>query len=49
MSELNVELEFSGGAELLFGNVKKQSITLPAKDTQATWTVKELLVWIKVY
>lgn len=45
MSELKVLLEFSGGAELLFGNTKKQEITLPPQDT---WTVEMLLVWIKV-
>lgn len=45
MGDLRVQLEFSGGAELLFGNEKNKEINLPG-DIQ--WTVKDLLVWIKV-
>lgn len=42
---LPVTIEFSGGAELLCGNVKKHSVELPKLDGK--WQVKNLLVWIK--
>ena len=45
MAELKVRLEFSGGAELLFGNNRSQDITL---SNDRTWDVKDLLLWIKV-
>ena len=41
---MNVVLEFSGGAELLFGKVRQDNIVLPKSQT---WSVGELLVWIK--
>lgn len=44
---MNIVLEFSGGAELLFGKVKKHEVILPPVDT-CTWTIKELLKWIKL-
>ncbi|XP_069689742.1 ubiquitin-related modifier 1 isoform X1 [Periplaneta americana] len=36
---------YSGGAELLFDNIKKHDVTLP--ETKEKWTIKSLLVWIK--
>ncbi|PVD22348.1 hypothetical protein C0Q70_18158 [Pomacea canaliculata] len=39
-----ITLEFSGGAELLFNNVKKHDVEL--QDTQK-WTISNLLIWIK--
>ena len=41
---MNVVLEFSGGAELLFGKVREHNIVLPRKEQ---FSVGELLVWIK--
>lgn len=42
---LQVHLEFSGGAELLFDNLKKQNVDLP--DLGSAWTVRSLLPWIR--
>lgn len=42
---LNVTLEFSGGAELLFGNVRKHDVTL--KHSTPKWNIGRLLMWIK--
>ena len=42
---LSVEVEFGGGAELLFDGVKKHQVTLPGQDEP--WDVRNLLVWIK--
>ena len=39
-------LEFSGGAELLFGKVREHNIVLP-KSENFVWSVGELLIWIK--
>lgn len=50
---LKIVLCFGGGAELLFDKVKKRSIELPAlnkyfpESSHHTWTIKDLLVWIK--
>ncbi|CAF0907440.1 unnamed protein product [Brachionus calyciflorus] len=41
---LHLTIEFSGGAELLFGNVKKHQVEL---NNDTKWTIRELLVWIK--
>ncbi|XP_076454549.1 ubiquitin-related modifier 1-like [Babylonia areolata] len=41
---LPITLEFSGGAELLFANVKKHDVQLPASQK---WDVKSLLPWIR--
>ena len=43
---MNVVLEFSGGAELLFGKVREHNIVLP-KSENFVWSVGELLIWIK--
>lgn len=42
---LNVILEFSGGAELLVGQVKEHKVEL--KASEKVWTIRKLLVWIK--
>ncbi|XP_063699360.1 ubiquitin-related modifier 1 homolog [Culicoides brevitarsis] len=49
MSEnaLNVTLEFSGGAELLFGNKKKHQVTLESENQDTEWNIKRLLAWMK--
>ncbi|KAK4877484.1 hypothetical protein RN001_009990 [Aquatica leii] len=44
-NSLTISLGFGGGAELLFGNKKNISISLP--KTQKQWTIGELLKWIK--
>ncbi|KAK4028669.1 ubiquitin-related modifier 1 [Daphnia magna] len=41
---MEVSLNFSGGAELLFGKIKQHIINLPAGET---WSMKKLLSWIK--
>ncbi|CAH1786260.1 unnamed protein product, partial [Owenia fusiformis] len=45
MCETNITIEFSGGAELLFGKTKKHNVALPESSEQ--WTIKSLLVWIR--
>ncbi|KAJ9581970.1 hypothetical protein L9F63_003660 [Diploptera punctata] len=42
---LHVTLEFSGGAELLFGRIKKHEVILP--QLKDSWKIKNLLAWIK--
>ncbi|KAE8737768.1 hypothetical protein FOCC_FOCC016767, partial [Frankliniella occidentalis] len=42
---LEITLEFGGGAELLFGNLKKHQVTLPA--CEGKWTIRSLLTWMK--
>uniref|UniRef100_A0A8C8YRD6 Ubiquitin-related modifier 1 n=1 Tax=Prolemur simus TaxID=1328070 RepID=A0A8C8YRD6_PROSS len=42
---LSVEVEFGGGAELLFDGVKKHQVTLPKQEEP--WDIRNLLVWIK--
>nr|XP_058928662.1 ubiquitin-related modifier 1 isoform X5 [Kogia breviceps] len=42
---LSVEVEFGGGAELLFDGVRKHRVTLPGQE--APWDIRNLLVWIK--
>ncbi|XP_078603668.1 ubiquitin-related modifier 1-like [Branchiostoma floridae x Branchiostoma japonicum] len=44
-NSVNICLEFSGGAELLFDMVKKHDVSLPGNSQP--WTIKSLLVWIK--
>uniref|UniRef100_A0A2K5RLF9 Ubiquitin-related modifier 1 n=1 Tax=Cebus imitator TaxID=2715852 RepID=A0A2K5RLF9_CEBIM len=41
---LSVEVEFGGGAELLFDGVKKHQVTLPGQEEP--WDIRNLLVWI---
>ncbi|XP_053247310.1 ubiquitin-related modifier 1-like [Podarcis raffonei] len=42
---LSLLLECGGGAELLFGGVRKQRVTLPSQE--GPWDVRKLLVWMK--
>ncbi|ERE71304.1 putative ubiquitin-related modifier 1 like protein [Cricetulus griseus] len=42
---LCVEVQFGGGAELLFDGVKKHQVTLPGQE--GPWDIRNLLVWIK--
>ncbi|XP_065361196.1 ubiquitin-related modifier 1 homolog [Calliphora vicina] len=42
-TDLKIILEFSAGAELLFGNIKRREISLPATEK---WTIKNLLKWM---
>ncbi|XP_029776168.1 ubiquitin-related modifier 1 isoform X1 [Suricata suricatta] len=42
---LSVEVEFGGGAELLFNGIKKHQVTLPGQEEP--WDIRSLLVWIK--
>ncbi|XP_034989263.1 ubiquitin-related modifier 1 [Zootoca vivipara] len=42
---LSLQLEFGGGAELLFDGIRKHQVTLPSQ--QIPWDVRNLLVWIK--
>ncbi|CAG5136073.1 unnamed protein product [Candidula unifasciata] len=42
---LSITVEFSGGAELLCGNVKKHSLNLPKQEHK--WKIRDLLVWIR--
>eukprot|EP00057_Strongylocentrotus_purpuratus_P022293 XP_011676767.1 PREDICTED: ubiquitin-related modifier 1 isoform X2 [Strongylocentrotus purpuratus] len=45
IGEIHVKLEFSGGAELLFGKIKHHEAVLNCSDKKCT--IKTLLVWIK--
>ena len=45
MMDMNITVEFSGGAELLFGNVKRHNLSLPAKD--GPWTLGLLIHWVR--
>jgi len=45
IDSMNVVLEFSGGAELLFDKKRLHQISLPQQTEQ--WTVGRLLAWIK--
>merc|ERR1711915_1023487 len=42
---LDIVIELSGGAELLFDKVDRHEVNLP--DTGAEWTLKSLIVWIR--
>ncbi|XP_060056269.1 ubiquitin-related modifier 1 isoform X1 [Erinaceus europaeus] len=42
---LSVEVEFGGGAELLFDGIRKHQVTLPGQEEP--WDIRNLLVWIK--
>ncbi|KAL2916225.1 Ubiquitin-related modifier 1 [Polyrhizophydium stewartii] len=44
---LRVRLEFSGGAELLFGGSKAVAAELPDPHAAGTTTVRELIAWTK--
>ncbi|XP_058644623.1 ubiquitin-related modifier 1 isoform X2 [Onychostoma macrolepis] len=42
---LGLQLEFGGGAELLFDGVKNHHVTLPGQSDP--WDMKQLLAWIR--
>ncbi|XP_018419536.1 PREDICTED: ubiquitin-related modifier 1 [Nanorana parkeri] len=42
---ISLQLEFGGGAELLFNGIKKHQVTLPSRADP--WDMKHLLEWIK--
>jgi len=42
---LSITIEFGGGAELLFDNKRKMSLTLPASDKK--WTIERLIQHLK--
>lgn len=42
---LNITTEFTSGLQILFDNVKKHNVVLPATDKP--WTLGLLLFWIK--
>ena len=41
---LDITLEFAGGAELLFGHLKKHKVSLPHQEEN--WTLRMLIQWI---
>jgi ubiquitin related modifier 1 len=43
---LELDIEFSGGAELLFNKVKHHKVTLPDRENNIPWTVRDLIKWI---
>ena len=43
---LQIHIEFSGGAELLFNKVKKHDVQLPDCITDP-WTLRALIAWIR--
>ncbi|KAI9491272.1 ubiquitin-related modifier 1 [Zychaea mexicana] len=50
MSDLTINVEFSGGMELLFDNVRQHKITLPAQsklDTSKPATLRDLIFYIR--
>ena len=48
MSVVKIAVEFSGGAELLFGKVKRHSLELEESDAQGgKWTIRLLIAWIR--
>ncbi|XP_052790257.1 ubiquitin-related modifier 1-like [Mya arenaria] len=42
---LSINIEFGGGAELLFDKVKRHEVELP--DQESPWTIRNLLPWMK--
>ena len=47
MTTLRVKLEFSGGAELLFGMVKQHAVDLPITEEYQKWTLRDLIAWVR--
>ncbi|CAM1324276.1 Uncharacterised protein g8625 [Pycnogonum litorale] len=43
---MNITIELSGGAELLFDGVKMHKVHLPAQEN--VWTIKQLIEWMKI-
>lgn len=44
---MRVQLQFSGGAELLFDGVREHVVDLPEEQQKSGWTLQNLLPWIK--
>lgn len=44
---LRVKLEFSGGAEILFGMVKHHTVDLPITEEHQRWTMRDLIAWVR--
>lgn len=44
---VEVKVEFTGGAELLFDNIKKHTVKLPSKEQP--WTLRHLISWIRTH
>ena len=45
---VKIDVEFSGGAELLFGKVRRHSLELTETDADGgKWTVRLLIAWIR--
>lgn len=42
---VEIKVEFTGGAELLFENVKKHKLSLPPQGQP--WTIRDLIQWIR--
>ncbi|KAM4695828.1 ubiquitin-related modifier 1 isoform 1-T1 [Rhinophrynus dorsalis] len=42
---VSLQLEFGGGAELLFDGIKRHHVTLPSQSSP--WDIRQLLVWIR--
>ena len=48
MESLKLVIEFSGGAELLFNNVKKHNVEIQLNEVEeGKWTVQKLIFWLK--
>ena len=45
MGTLKIIVEFNGGAELLFDNVKEHIVELDS--SKVTWNIRKLIFWIK--
>ncbi|TPX34790.1 hypothetical protein SeMB42_g07264 [Synchytrium endobioticum] len=48
-SGLNLKIQLSGGAELLFGNQKNIAVSMPCSSACDPPTVKDLLVYLKLH
>ena len=47
MEDITVDIKFSGGAELLFNNVKNHEVKIPCPSGSQIM-MSDLLVWIRV-
>ncbi|CAO3703430.1 unnamed protein product [Rhizopus stolonifer] len=47
MANLNINVQFSGGMELLFNNVSKHTIQIPTQTSGKPSTLKELILYIR--
>ncbi|KAI7866599.1 ubiquitin-related modifier 1 [Spinellus fusiger] len=51
MAEITVQVEFSGGMELLFQNVRKHTVVLPSQKPNSSdpATLQELIFYLRDY